>query len=142
MGAAVTGDRRAPLLDAHRYEELLRRRALGESTEQLRRAFGLKTRKQVRDMISHRKRRLLDVCRTLDVEPPEPTPRPSTLTRGQVGQILRRYAGGELAKTIASDFNISGRRVRNLYAHAGKRVRLSGIGHFIRRYRNATVGFG
>ncbi len=142
MGAAVTGDLRVPLLDAHRYEKLLRRRALGESTEQLRRAFGLKTRKQVRDMISHRKRRFLDVCRTLGVEPPEPTSRPSTLTRGQVEQILCRYAGGESAKTIAPDFNISGRRVRNLYAHAGKRVRLSGIGHFIRRYRNATVGFG
>ena len=32
--------------------------------------------------------------------------------------------------------------LRSLYAHAGKRVGLSGIGHFIRRYRNATVGFG
>ncbi len=31
---------------------------------------------------------------------------------------------------------------RQLYAHAGKRVGLSGIGHFIRRYRNATAGLG
>ena len=118
----MTGDVRVPLLEAHRYEELLRRRALGESTEQLRRAFGLKTRKQVRDMISHRKRRFLDVCRTLGVEPPKPTPRPSTLTRVQVGQILSRYAGGELAKTIAPDFNISGRRVRDLISQHLERV--------------------
>ncbi len=33
-------------------------------------------------------------------------------------------------------------RKPTLYAHAGKRVSLSGIGHFIRRYTNATVGFG
>ena len=138
----MTGDVKGPLLEAHRYEELLRRRALGESTEQLRRAFGLKTRKQVRDMISHRKRRFLDVCKTLGVEPPKPTPRPSSLTHGQVGQILCRYTGGELPKTIAPDFNISGRRVRDLYTHAGKRVGLSGIGHLIRRYRNATAGLG
>ncbi len=122
MGAAVTGDLRVPLLDVHRHEELLRRRALGESTEQLRRAFGLKTRKQVRDMISHRKRRFLEVCRTLGVEPPEPTPRPSTLTHGQVEQILCRHAGGEAAKTIASDFNISRRRVRNLISQHLERV--------------------
>ena len=121
MGAAVTGDRRVPLIEAHRYEELLRRRALGESTEQLRRAFGLKSRKQVRDVISYRKRRFLDVCRTLGVEPPNRTPRPSTLTHGQVEQILRRYAGGELPKTIAPDFNISGRRVRDLISqHLGR----------------------
>ena len=31
---------------------------------------------------------------------------------------------------------------RQLYTHAGKRVGLSGIGHFIRRYRNATAGLG
>lgn len=91
----MTGDLKVPLLDAHRYEELLRRRALGESTEQLRRAFALKTRKQVRDMISHRKRRFLDVCKTLGVEPPKPTSRPSKLTHGQMGRILCRYAGGE-----------------------------------------------
>ncbi len=30
----------------------------------------------------------------------------------------------------------------SLYTHAGKRVGLSGIGHFIRRYRNATAGLG
>ncbi len=29
-----------------------------------------------------------------------------------------------------------------LYTHAGKRVGLSGIGHLIRRYRNATAGLG
>ncbi len=29
-----------------------------------------------------------------------------------------------------------------LYTHAGKRVGLSGIGHFIRRYRNATAVLG
>ncbi len=122
MGAAVTGDGRVPLLEAHRYEELLRRRALGESTEQLRRAFGLKARKQVRDMISYRKRRFLDVCKTLGVEPPKPTPRPSSLTHGQVGQILCRYTGGELPKTIAPDFNISGRRVRDLISQHLERV--------------------
>ncbi len=33
-------------------------------------------------------------------------------------------------------------RKPTLYVHAGKRVGLSGIGHFIRRYTNATVGFG
>ncbi len=33
-------------------------------------------------------------------------------------------------------------RKPTLYAHAGKRVGLSGIGHFIRRYRNATTGPG
>ena len=122
MGAAVTGDRRVPLLEAHRYEELLRRRALGESMEQLCRAFGLKTGKQVRDMISHRKRRFLDVCKILGVEPPKPTPRPSSLTHGQVGRILCRYAGGELPKTIAPDFNISGRRVRDLISQHLERV--------------------
>ncbi len=31
---------------------------------------------------------------------------------------------------------------RQLYVHAGKRVGLSGIGHFIRRYTNATVRVG
>ena len=31
---------------------------------------------------------------------------------------------------------------RSLYTHAGKRVGLSGIGHFIRRYKHATVVFG
>ncbi len=31
---------------------------------------------------------------------------------------------------------------RQLYTHAGKRVGLSGIGHSIRRYRNATGEFG
>ena len=62
------------------------------------------------------------MCKTLGVEPPKPTPRPSTLTHGQVGQILRRYAGGELAKTIAPDFNISGRRVRDLISQHLERV--------------------
>ena len=73
-------------------------------------------------MISHRKRRFLDVCKTLGVEPPKPTPRPSSLTHGQVGQILCRYTGGELPKTIAPDFNISGRRVRDLISQHLERV--------------------
>ena len=33
-------------------------------------------------------------------------------------------------------------RKPTLYAHAGKRAGLSGIGHFIRRYKNATTGPG
>ena len=33
-------------------------------------------------------------------------------------------------------------RKPTLYKHAGKKVGLSGFGHPVRRYRNATVGFG
>ncbi len=114
---------RIPLLEAHQYEELLRRRALGESTEKLRRVFGLKTRKQVRDIINHRKRRFLDVCKTLGVEsPPRNAPWPADLTHGQIEQILHRRARGELPKTIAPDFNLTGRRVRDLISRQCERV--------------------
>ncbi len=98
----MTGDRRVPLLEAHRYEELLCRRALGESTEQLRRAFGLKTRKQVRDIINHRRRRFLDVCKTLGVDPPKHAPRPAQRVHRQIEQILRPRARGEVPKTATS----------------------------------------
>ncbi len=112
----MTGDRTTSLLEARQYEELLRRRVLGESTEQLRRAFGLKTRKQVRDIINHRRRRFLDVCKTLGVEPPKHALRPAQRVHRQIEQILRPRARGEAPKTAAPDLNISGRPVRDLFS--------------------------